>query len=357
MAYTTISKSSDHFSSNIYTGTGSSQTIVTGHQSDLIWIKQRTTVRPNVWFDSVNSSMFASSNSKYLVSNTDAALTSNNSTQLTANSSTGFTLGSDNSDQINKNGDTAVAHSWKANGQGSSNTDGSINSTYTSANTTSKFSIVTYTGTGSNATVGHGLGVVPQSIWLKCTSNAGEDWMVYHHNLGATHYLTLNGSGGDNSGGEVIWNDTVPTSSVFSIGTNGKVNTSGRTYVAYCFAEVQGFSKIGRYTGNGQADGDGIFIYTGFKPAWIMFKKSDGAANWWLFDSARDPHNQASKVLLPDNTAAETSTSAKYFDILSNGFKLRSSEANWNGSGNGYVYWSFAEEPLVASNNVAATAR
>ena len=119
--------------------------------------------------------------------------------------------------------------------------------------------------------------------------------------------------------------------------------------------EFQGFSKIGRYTGNGNADGP--FVYTGFKPAWIMFKKSDGSANWWLFDSARDPHNVASKVLLPDNSAAETTDSTKYFDILSNGWKIRSTEANWNGNGNGFVYWSFAEAPLVGSNNVPANAR
>ena len=360
MAYTTIDNSLEFFAQTLYTGNSTARTITTGMQADLLWIKQRSTVRPNVLFDTVNTNNFAGGNSKYLVANTDGAITSNNSTQITGIISTGFTMGADNSDQINGNGDTAVAWTWKANGVGSSDTTGSINSTKTSANATSKCSIVTYTGSGSNATVGHGLGVVPASIWVKCTSNAGEDWMVFHKAIGATHYLTLNTTAGDNSGGEVIWNDTLPTSSVFSIGTNGKVNTNGRTYVAYLFAEVKGFSQINRYFGNGQADG--AYTYTGFRPGWIMIKRADAAGdNWLILDAKRQGYNggsgatQGNLNLTADQGASEGNETL--LDIYSNGYKIKTADAKINGSGNGYTYWAFAENPFVTSTGIPTPAR
>ena len=344
MAYSINAK--DYFNTLLYSGNSTARSLTgVGFEPSFTWIKERTATSDHMLFDQPRGVQ------KYISSNLDSQ-EQTSAGMLTAFGSDGFSLGSGN--DVNDNGQTYASWSWKANGQGSSNTDGSINSIYTSANTTSKCSIVKYTGTGSNATVGHGLGVVPHSIWIKCTSNSGEDWMVYHRSIGATHYLTLNTTAGDSSGGEVIWNDTLPTSSVFTIGTNGKVNGSSRTYVAYVFAEVSGFSKINRYFGNGNANG--TFVYTGFKPAWILIKKADGAGdNWFIFDSKRAGYNVENYYLHPDTAGVEGTTD--YLDIVANGFKLRTSGSDLNGNGNGYTYWSFAEAPLVGTNDVPATSR
>ena len=304
----------------------------------MIWTKSRTNAGNHQVTDQVRGL------TKYIRPNADNA-EDTKTNAVTAVNSDGFVLGADSSNDINANGQNYVSWNWKANGQGSSNTDGSINSTYTSANTTSKCSIVTYTGTGSNATVGHGLGVVPESIWVKCTSNGGEDWMVYHTVLGGTHYLTLNNTNGDNSGGEVIWNDTVPTSSVFSIGTNGKVNGSGRTYVAYVFAGVKAYSKFSNYFGNGFANG--TFVYTGFKPGWLMIKNAAQSGDQWQMNDDKRGFNGAINTLYADSS--EVSTSADAIDLLSNGFKMRNNSGARNNSGVQYVYWAFAENPFVAN--------
>jgi len=350
MAYTTINKSSDHFNTKLYTGTGSTQTITTGHQPDLIWIKQRTTVRPHVIFDSVNSSNFAGGNSKYIKADSTAALTANNSTQLTANSSTGFTLGSDDSDQVNHSGSTAIAWSWKANGAGSANTDGSINSTV-SANTTSGVSIVKYVGSGSNATVGHGLSTAPTAIFCKNLDSGSEQWINYDVSSGATKYYHLNMSNGT-SVGSTIWNDTAPTTSVFSVGTVANCNSSGVNYVAYCFSNIPGFSKVGGYSGNGNANG--TFVYTGFKPSFIFIKRTNDAGNWVLKSQVSPGYNVNNNYIYGNTATAEASGSA--VDFLSNGFKWRIDGANQNGSDDSYIYIAFAEKPLVASNGVPATA-
>ena len=350
MAFTTINKSTDYFSTNLYTGTGSALTITTGHQSDFIWIKQRTTVRPHSLFDSVNSSNFAGGNSKYLVSNTYDPLTSDNSTQITANSSTGFSIGTDNSDQINNNGDTAVAWSWKANGQGSANTDGTINTLYTSASATSGFSISTYTGTGSAGTIGHGLGVAPTAIWIKKTS-ATENWFCWNKGLTpAGGFLKLDRGGAASTNNTAFpWN---PQANTFGVSTDGATNANGSTYVAYCFADVQGFSKMGSYTGNGNANG--IFQYLGFKPAYVLIKNTQANETWMLYDDKRG-YNGSMAVLSPDETAAEIS--ANNIDLLSNGFKIRTSASTLNTNAQLFIYMAFAEEPLVSTNGNAATAR
>ena len=353
MAYTTIPKSSANFSTNLYTGTGSNLTINTGHQSDLIWIKQRATVRPNCLFDSVNSSNFAGGNSKYLVSNTTASLTSDNSTQITATSSTGFSIGTDNSDQINGNGDTAVAWSWKANGAGSSNTDGSINTTKTSANTTSGCSIITYTGNATaGATIGHGLGIKPSMIIIKNLSTT-QDWIVYTQSLTATKILYLNQTGAFNDN-NVFFNDTEPTTSLITLGSNSSVNGSGNSHVAYCFSDVQGYSKQGSYIGNGHANG--TFAYTGFKPAFILVKNTEnGARNWQIYDSKRIGYNYNNYRIATN--LPQTEESNLNIDIYSNGFKTLTTDADVNENAKTYIYMAFAEEPLVGSNNVPATAR
>ena len=349
MAYTTINKSSDHFSSNLYTGTSSALTVTTGHQSDLIWIKQRTTTRPHCLFDSVNSNNFAGGNSKYLVTHTTAALTANNSTQITANSSTGFTIGTDNSDQINKNGDTAVAWSWKANGAGSSNTDGSITSTV-SVDATGGCSIVKYTGAGSVATVGHGLGVTPKMIIFKRT-NVASDWIVYHEGTGSNSFCYLNTTTTQSANSNIL-NNTSPTSSVFTIGTTNGLNQGPA--IAYCFAEKQGFSKISTYVGNGQGNANGTFVYTGFKPSFVFIRNVDFDSNWNNFTGKIPGYNQINDTLQPNRDAAENGVFA--FDMVSNGFKHRSGDV-MDRNGNTHIYMAIAEAPLVGTNNVPANAR
>jgi len=241
---------------------------------------------------------------------------------------------------------------WKAGtGQGSSNTDGSINTTYTSVNTTAGFSISTYTGTGSNATVGHGLGSVPKMIIVKRTS-ATDVWRVYHGSIGATKHLVLNTTAGDASGSNV-WNDTAPTSSVFSISTDSAVNASGATYVAYCFAEKTGYSKFGSYVGNGNADG--TFVYTGFKPAFVIVKcTSTTGNNWVMIDNKRLGYNVDNNRIYADLSNAEDTTDV--VDLVSNGFKHRFTGGTSNGSGISYIYMAFGQS-LVGSNNVPCTAR
>ena len=345
MAYTPIDKSTDYFNTKLYTGTGNSnaQTGV-GFQPDWVWLKNRSATANHHLVDAPRG----------ITKELRANLANSEATDdqlITAFGSDGFTVGTSGSG--NTNGDNYVAWNWKANGAGSANTDGSTNSTKTSANATSKCSIVTYTGNDSNSTVGHGLGVVPASIWVK-QLNGSNDWRVYHKTIGATHYLALNTTAGDSSGGEVIWNDTLPTSSVFTIGTNGTVNGGSDTYVAYLFAEVQGFSKIDKYFGNGNADG--TFVYTGFKPGWIMIKRADAAGdNWLMHDSKRDGYNGGNKQL--DADQANSEGNSRLIHILSNGFKIITADAKINNSGSQYLYWAFAENPFVTSTGIPTLAR
>ncbi len=259
--------------------------------------------------------------------------------------------------QSNANGSTYVAWNWKANGAGVTNTAGSISSTV-SANTTSGFSIVTYTGTGANATVGHGCQVggvatAPAFIIIKKRNNTGTayNWWCWHSafvTAGGNDFIVLNLTSAKGSGGPVnSWNDTVPSSTVISLGSYVQNNNSGDTFVAYCFAPVAGYSAFGSYTGNGAADGP--FVYTGFKPRWIMIKNATAAGNAWLvFDTVRDTYNVTKGYLAPNNANSE-STSSSILDITSNGFKLRDSFVAWNGSGDTFIYAAFAEHPFKYS--------
>jgi len=347
MAYTTINKSTDYFNTVLYSGTGSSQSITgVGFQPDWLWQKSRSNTQDSRIFDAVRGGSKVIYSSLTNGEATDAQL-------ITSFDSDGFTMGSSGTN-VNDSGTTNVAWNWKANGQGSANTDGSINTTYTSANTTSGFSICQYTGTGANATVGHGLGVAPKMVIVKRTNTTG-GWTVYHSSVGNTKYLYLNSSVGEDTASS-IWNNTSPTSSVFTVGTDGEVNASGSTYIAYCFAEKQGFSKFGTYTGNGNSDGS--FIYTGFKPSWIMMKKTTGSGyHWFIFDNKRDGYNNSNKRFEASSSAVEADTSpAGNIDILSNGFKIRTTDGHIADAGE-YLYIAFAEAPLVGSNNVPCTAR
>ena len=348
MAYTTINKSTDHFNTKLYTGTGSSNSFTgVGFQPDWVWLKRRDATTDHELYDAVRGVQ------KEIGSNTTAAETSDPSF-LTAFDSDGFTLG--NHGGINNNGNTYVSWNWKANGAGSANTDGSINTTATSANTTSGFSIVKYTGTGSNATIGHGLGVAPKMIIVKNLTDA-RSWGVYHASLGATKGIDLDGNGAAGTASS-YWNDTEPTTTVFSIGTANNTGAA-QTYVAYCFAEKTGFSKFGSYLGNGNADGP--FVYTGFKPAFVLIKKATGSADsWFINDNKRSSSggfNENSYYIRPNENATEGTSSSLAIDILSNGVKIRNTDTAYNNDNSTYIYMTFAEAPLVGSNNIPCTAR
>ena len=344
MAYISF-QPKDYFNTKLYTGTGSSnaQTGV-GFQPDWVWIKNRDAAEAHSLYDAVRGTQ------KVIYSNlTNGQATETNG--LSSFDSDGFTVGS--SGAINGSSQNIVSWNWKANGQGSSNTDGSINTTYTSANTTSGFSISTYTGTGANATVGHGLGVVPSVVIVKRYSFQG-DWIGYFKALGNTKNARFNTTDAADTN-STVWNSTTPTSSVFSVGTFGETNASGYTYVAYCFAPIKGFSAMGSYTGNQNANG--TFTFTGFKPAFVMIKNATQSGDRWIIhDDKRDPDNGCNHRLFPDGNIVE-STSTTSLDFLSNGFKQRTDAGTSNTNGQTYIYMAFAEAPLVSSNGVPATAR
>ena len=245
---------------------------------------------------------------------------------------------------------------------GSSNFSGSIQSTV-SVNTTAGFSVTSYTGTGSASTVGHGLSSTPELMIFK-NRDRSANWVIYHHKLSATpqtSYIYFSTMGGRHSY-TGFFNSTAPTSSVFSIGTDGDFNSSGEKMIGYCFNSVKGYSKFGSYTGNGNADGP--FEHTGFKPAFIIIKQigSDGE-NWWVYDNKRNTSNLVTKGLYPNASNAEvdySGSSAMNLDFVSNGFKLRASDGALNGSGSSYIYIAFAENPFVANDSgtvVPVTAR
>ena len=342
MAYTTINKPNTQMNTVLYTGNGGTQSITgVGFQPDWTWLKARSESASHELFDVVRGV------TKTINSNTTNA-EATQADSLTAFGSDGFTLGSNG--DINYNNSTYVGWNWKAGGTASSNTDGSITSSV-SANTTSGFSVVTFTGTGSNATIGHGLGVKPDAVFFKRLDTTG-GWASYHSVLGATKYMRLDTNSGEQTASDEFQN-TEPTSSVISIGTDGAVN--GTSMVAYCFAEKQGYSKFESYVGNGSTDGP--FIFTGFKPAFVLIKKSNASGtDWQLTDNKRDLHNVCTHRLLPNDSIAEQTDSLD-LDILSNGFKIRKSSTTSNASGATYIYLAFAENPLVGTNNVPATAR
>jgi len=346
MAYTTINKSTDYFNTQLYTATGSAQSITgVGFQPDLVWIKDRESSGWHFWTDAVRGV------TKTIFSNTNNAV-STETGGLTAFGTDGFSIGTHSN--INTNGNNIVSWNWKANGQGSSNTDGSINTTYTSVNTTAGFSISQYTGNGTTgATVGHGLGAIPKWIIVKRLDST-TNWQVYHSSMGAEKFIELNNTGGQ-SDSDVLWNDTAPTNQVFSLGNYSHVNYNGSPHIAYCFAEKTGYNKFGSYTGNGNANG--TFVYTGFRPAWVMIKKTSSGTGrgWFIYDSKRIGYNPKNYVLEANDTAQDGTSDR--IDLLSNGFKLRTTDLILNESGVNYIYMAFAEAPIVGTNNIPATAR
>ena len=342
----TIEDGSQYFNATTYTGNGTTQSIVNsgGMQPDLVWFKVRDTTYSNTILDSARNSganaLFTDGTNAESVNYANGQITSFNSNGVTVNGGIA----------INQSPRPYVAWQWKAGGSAVSNTDGSITSTV-SANLTSGFSIVTYTGTGvTTETVGHGLGAVPAMVIVKNrdTSTNNGHWVTYHQSLAANTQLALNldiGAAASSAyfGGGV---NTSPTSSVFSFANGssnqGNVNESGDNYVAYCFAEVPGFSKFGSYTGNGSSDGS--FVYTGFRPAFVMFKRTDSTNDWQIYDSTREPANVTNDIIFANKSDAEVSNSTNNnFDLLSNGFKLRNTSGSQNASGGTYIFMAFAE--------------
>ena len=329
----------------LYVSGGGAQT-VTGleFQPDMVWVKIRGTIQEPSITDSVRGV-----NSQLRPANPAAQSTYTDC--LTSFNSDGFSLGADATNHsYNYYSGSAVAWNWKANGSGVSNTDGTITSTV-SANTTAGFSIVTYTGNATaGATVGHGLGTVPSMVILKSRTVA-TNWYVWHQNLTQPDYqIYLNLTSAQDNTGITAFNDKAPTSAVFELpGTGYGSNNASATYVAYCFAEVEGFSKMGSYIGNGSTDGP--FVFCGFRPSFIMWKVSSGTTGHWeIVDTAREPYNQCDQVLFASSASAESSASSSYYqDILSNGFKIRNTDTSQNGNTYTYIYIAFAENPFKNS--------
>ena len=345
MAYTDIDKPDLYFNTVIYAGTGSSHAITVGFQPDWVWIKNRDAGNDHNSYDSIRGA------TKDLNNNTTNA-ESTIAEGLKSFDSNGFTVGTNTAH--NGSSENYVSWNWLASNTTASNTDGSITSTV-SANTTSGFSIVSYTGNGvSGASIGHGLNSTPKIVITKNRSNA-VDWFYFTTAIdGSWDYLVLNSTVAKGDSGA-----TAPDSSVFYATSGTGINTNGDNYIAYCFAEKKGFSKFGSYTGNGNADG--TFVYTGFKPAWVMIKKSSASGNnWVIYDNKRDVDNVVHHRLHADVSNAEVNTSSSTvnnMDFLSNGIKIRNSGGAWNNSGDTYIYMCFAENPFVTSTSIPCTAR
>jgi len=340
----TIKNGKEHFEAKLYSGTGSSNAI-TGLEfsPDLIWIKVRDAADNHVLVDTIRG--------------TDSVLFSN-STDVEASSFSrftsfdlnGFTV--DGSDTAwNNSSNDYVAWCWKAGGTAVSNTDGTITSSV-SANTDAGFSIVSYTGTGANATVGHGLNSAPEFVIVK-SRDTSQNWACFHTGSSNGHILTLNTSF-DRHADSTYWQSTDPSSTVVTLGSNNLTNKSGDDMIMYAWHSVEGFSKFGSYEANG-VDVDGPFIYTGFRPAFVMIKNIDAAFEWMMYDTARNPNNQSENFLAAEQNSAEQTN--RFIDILSNGFKCRDNSNQLNKSGDTHIYMAFAENPFGGENQPPATAR
>ena len=336
----------DYFNTVLYTGTGADQAITgVGFQPDWVWLKARNTTGSHGLFDSVRGA------TKRLSSNLTAA--EDTAAGVNSFDSDGFTLDALN---WNDNNDTFVAWNWKAGGSGVSNTDGSITSTV-SASTEAGFSIVSYTGNGSstgNGVVGHGLGnSSPEMIIIKARAgtNADNSWYCWHTGLSANNNLNLNDTRAQfttSSATSGIIN-TSPTSTTFGFDSGStllNINESGTTYIAYCFHSVDQYSSFGSYTGNGSTDGP--FVYTGFRVGWLVVKRTDSAAGWYIVDNVRSTKNPVEDYVQANVSNAEAT--ATFRDHLSNGFKIRNTFTNENASGGTYIYMAFAEQPFKFSN-------
>ena len=359
MAYTTIDDPEAYFQVQLYTGNGSANHAITlggdtDMQPDFVWIKNRDATDNHCLFDAVRGA------TKLLTSNLGDVVGSNEVTDtdtLDSFTSDGFQVDADV--KVNTSSEDYVAWCWKANGTGSANTSGSINTTATSANTTSGFSIIDYVGNQTDgSTIGHGLGAVPH-VFMVHVRNADESaWFVYHHkNTSApeTDYLQLHGTNAT-SDYNLAWNDTAPTSTLITLGRESHVSYNTKNMICYAWTEIQGFSKFGSYTGNGNVDGP--FVFCGFRPAWFMIKNTSTTSNWTIFDNKRDGYNEITKSLDANvSNAEDTDVAYNDVDFCSNGIKIREDNGDLNGSGNNIIYMAFAEAPFVNSNGVPCNAR
>ena len=343
MAYTTIDDPTIYFNTKLYTGTGSELAITgVGFQPDWVWSKNRDQSEGHRLFDSVRgATKFIRSN------NSDAEGTA--AQTLKSFDSDGVTIGTDA--DMNTSSEKNVLWNWLAGGSASSNSNGTITSSV-SASTTAGFSVVSYTGTNNNQTVGHGLGAAPKVIILKNRSTTN-NWCVGHGSLGFTKHLALNETDAVGTS-SVRFQDTAPTSTVYSVGAAGETKGSGNSIIAYCFAEKKGYSKFGSYTGNDNANG--TFVYTGFAPAWVMIKRTNSTNDWIILDIKRNPINPSDERILA-NSGNAASTANTMVDFLSNGFKPRSTYGGINGASDNFIYMAFAESPFVNSNGIPNNAR
>ena len=337
MAYTTIDNPELYFQAKTYTGDGGTTQALTldgseNMQPDLVWVKMRSESQSHILVDSVRGA------NKYLGSNhTGVEGTDINS--VTAFGSDGFTVGNDNA--VNKSSGTYVAWNWKK-------------------DATAGFDIVTYTGNGSNRTVSHSLSAKPDWMLHKTRDTTAQMWSVYHSSRGATKHLGLDRTNAEDTGSN-YYQDTEPTSSVFSVGSESSTNHNGAAMLTYLWSEVKGFSKFGSYTGNATGGNEGPFIYTGFKPAWIMIKNaSAGSTDWLIYDNKRGGpvatyYGNNNKFFLKANTGVAEANET--FDMYSNGFKIKITNNFLNGDGNTLIYMAFAESPFVSSNKIPTTAR
>jgi len=365
MAYTTIDKPTDYFETLLWTGNGNTPRTFTGldFAPNMTWSKRRDDAAGHNLLDTVRGAGVDSE----LCPSTNGIEGSNNANTygyLSAFTSDGFTVTAGSSDNAYWNNNTAtyVSWNWKAgtsfSNDASATSVGSIDSAG-SVNTTAGFSIIGYSGAGdgtasSAQTVAHGLGVAPTVIIVKNRADS-TNWYTYHHKNTAAPatdvlYLNLTNATGDDNG---PWNDVAPSSSVFTVGGDNGTNGNGDNMIAYCLAEKKGYSKFGTYTGNGNADG--TFVYTGFKPSFVMNKKTDGTMDWHIWDNKRNSFNVIDKLLYPNlNNAEDTLTS---LDFVSNGFKIRDNRNFLNTSGSPYIFIAFAENPFVNSNGIPNNAR
>ena len=323
-----IDDPSAYFQTALYTGDGNAQTITNDGNSDLqpdwVWISMRSHADNKIWYDSVRGV------TKRLVSNLNSA-EATVSDMVTAFNSDGFSVGTNSN--VTGDGKTFVGWQWKE-------------------TATAGFDIVSYTGNSSVRTISHNCGAIPKMMIVKKRSD-GDNWSVYHQATGAGNFTILNTTAAS-AGSSTMWNNTTPTASVFSLGNKGEVNANGQTFIAYLFADIQGYSKFGSYVGNGNVSGS--YIHLGFKPAFVIIKDATSARDWVMFDNKRNISNVVNNRLFPNSTDAQN-TSVDALDFLSNGFKIRSTNSTVNVSGNTYIYMAFAENPFVTSTGVPATAR
>jgi hypothetical protein len=362
MAYTTIDDPSAHFQTLLYTGNATGSRALTNDgnsdlQPDWLWVKERNNARNNnVW----DSSRGVTKSLRTNLSNAEATNTTNDT--IVSFNSDGFTVGDDTDGVgVNLNSNTYVAWQWKANGgtttTNSAGANGADHESVYQANDTAGFSIVTYTSDNQSGDtiIKHGLSTAPTFMIHKARNASSTIWWVYHKNLGNGGYVNLEQTNTNQTGSTNVWRNTAPTSSVFKVGLDSIAPADGRTMVAYCFAPIQGYSKFGTFSGAPEAGRP--FVYTGFKPAWLMIRRIDATTNarWYILDNVRNPSNVVNLELYANESSAEATRIA--VDFLSNGFKLRTSASGYSVDGGTFIYMAFAEHPFVSSKGVPTTAR